>query len=672
MNKNILSLLLCLSLSPALSARENAFDNEEQIRQFLLQKSFKIDTTAAAVYLATSGKVVASYSESRFYFDYTVEKMVKIMDDRGKDVTEVTIDLPAGQSISGVSTKVYHLSGRRVVGKEITKPMLLTETEGSKKAVLRFGNAGTGDIIYYTYTLRVSDQMLIPAWYIQESYPNLHSSFTMSNEWGLEYLVYNNKGISFAQAVTGELSTCTACVFSNANREVEGTYRTREWARNNIPAAGSAMGNALEPRELMQPQLRYYQSQQHAPSKVTPIGYTLTDEHSRYEKDLTLNTWEDVNRFLLYGSKNFGGRLGRKSKAIDAQVATLTAGAADVREKALHIYNFVRDNIQLTSDEVLGARRDPEDVLKDAKGSLCEKNFLLTDMLRKAGLQADPVLLSRGADDNFTMDVANYGAMNYCLTLLTEDDKKYYLDPSMAAMSFGALLPGCYGKTGYVVNKAGGFALLPEAPKGRTAVTANVRTEENATYSPVQVEADLSPLASLQFRYDFMKSGRKVTDAELAQFAASYFGYGWDSLASCSVSRFQAMDTTIRLVYNGLVKTSSILEGNFSPYVLPVVEQSYKTGTGGVQKVVYSLEMSLPAGYTVKYPPAPKNMRYGDNQIAYSSNAAYDAGAHMLRLSYSMQEGGKKITGQPAELNTFLSGIRNSQRAALQINKSSL
>ncbi|MGN6400244.1 MAG: transglutaminase-like domain-containing protein, partial [Flavisolibacter sp.] len=123
-------------------------------------------------------------------------------------------------------------------------------------------------------------------------------------------------------------------------------------------------------------------------------------------------------------------------------------------EKAKKIFEYVRDNFSCTGttghiylDQTL------KNVLKTKKGSVAEINLLLTVMLRYAGLQADPVILSttsHGYAVEYSPMTSNF---NYVAVQYNDNGTLYYLDASDAQLGFNKLPSYCYNGHARVVNE---------------------------------------------------------------------------------------------------------------------------------------------------------------------------------------------------------------------------
>ncbi len=104
-------------------------------------------------------------------------------------------------------------------------------------------------------------------------------------------------------------------------------------------------------------------------------------------------TWEDVTK-TIYDSQNFGGQLD-KSNYFEDDLATILTGLTGQNEKMLAIFEFVKKKMnwnenygKYTSDD--GVRK----AYKEGVGNVAEINLILVAMLRKAGIKANPILVS--------------------------------------------------------------------------------------------------------------------------------------------------------------------------------------------------------------------------------------------------------------------------------------
>ena len=108
-------------------------------------------------------------------------------------------------------------------------------------------------------------------------------------------------------------------------------------------------------------------------------------------------------------NENFGLRLNRMGEHLK-MAREITAGITDAEEKAKVIYYHVVHKMKWNNVNSLRCTERLAKIYKDSIGNSCEINLLLVDMLRAAGLKADPVLIStreHGMFENSIPDIFN-------------------------------------------------------------------------------------------------------------------------------------------------------------------------------------------------------------------------------------------------------------------------
>jgi|GEM_PF-1960562 len=660
-------IFLCLQFgSHVFAIEESAFEDEEQIKKFLLQKEFKLDPAAAAIYLEAAGKVIASYSERNFYYEYEVKKMAKIITEQGMDVTDVVVNLSPGQTITKVKAITYNLiNGRGFSEKVNDKPLETVDIGKGKRSRISFKNVKAGSIIYYTYTIKAAGNMILPAWNLKEKYPVLHSSLGIASEYGIEFLVYNNLGHDFTVATANDIYHCASCRYADAAPNVNTQFRTAVWASNNLPALKYAAGIAMEPEEYLAIQLKNLRNLKYLGNANNNAYGSATRAHE-YMKDYGMNNWEEVNNNILYGGKNFGAMLERETSLIENTAKELTGKIAGGQAKARSIFAFVRDSIRTEDAGAdMYAYTKLHEVLKSRSGNHTEKSLLLVSLLRAAGLQADPVALIRGHNESMHTDFPNYAALNYCIVQFRENGNTYYLDPD-TAMPFGLLHADCSERSSFLVNKKGGFVFLPEAPRNRNVSFITMKPGTDPAYTDFALQVNLSALSSVEFRKALMQAAGTPDKEQLKKAVAGYLNFTPEYLEGCGIGGLGNIDSSLMIQCSGRYKTADLFRGGlFDPYFIKL--SGRREGTP--QEHIYTLNFSLPRQYAIKNLPEPKNLRFGDNVMTYSSNAIYNPEQQLFQLSYTYTEHNKSLDTYSAEdLQAFFSGIRQSQEQPVQVS----
>ena len=111
----------------------------------------------------------------------------------------------------------------------------------------------------------------------------------------------------------------------------------------------------------------------------TPMKYYSTD-------------WESVVK-TIYKDDDFGPEL-NKTGYFEEDVNKLLTGLNTMPEKIAAIFNYVKTTVKWNNYKGYSCNDGVRKAYKDKTGNTAEINLMLTAMLRYAGMNANPVLLS--------------------------------------------------------------------------------------------------------------------------------------------------------------------------------------------------------------------------------------------------------------------------------------
>lgn len=324
---------------------------------------FPDDTTAAAVILADYGEV--TFRDDR-YVIYDRHRRVKILSEAGYDWGTVSITYNADgrtQRIRAINGQTFTVDESGDVERhKMDKDAVFTEEIDGTYERVRFTLPALepGAVIEYRYQLISDGPNYVPDWRFQHSEPTVWSEFVLENPAVYQYAVRLVGSHPFA-------------VESSEQIRNGAEIRTR-WAMRDVPALREEvyMTTPNDYRAAIQLQLSSYMSS---------VGWA----------DF-LASWEEVAAELRTHPR-FGDQL-RASRAVRSQVETVIAGADTPRDKMERIHDFVRTSVAWDGTEGFLPSDDLSDVLETKSGDRPEINMLLAAMLREAGLDANPVLIS--------------------------------------------------------------------------------------------------------------------------------------------------------------------------------------------------------------------------------------------------------------------------------------
>ncbi len=159
----------------------------------------------------------------------------------------------------------------------------------------------------------------------------------------------------------------------------------------------------------------------------------------------TLYGWKTVKERLL-SQENFGLVYLNENIWLEETVAKITKGLVGSEDKARSCYVWVRDNFKCTDKSEIYLTNDLtlKDIFQRKQGSVSDLNLLLIALLRKAGIQANPVLLSWRSRGVLLFDYPILHKFNYLVVEANLNDKKVLLDAAEPLLGFGFLHPECY------------------------------------------------------------------------------------------------------------------------------------------------------------------------------------------------------------------------------------
>lgn len=391
MRASILLFSMCFSVS--LIAQDFGFG---KISKEELQEKFNpLDSTAIATYLYKNRRTYFEYQQYRgFELVTEIQERIKIYNNEGFDYATKKVILHKGGSdeekISSLKAYTYNLIDGKIEETKLEKNGIF-DTEQSKyrnETKFTMPDIKEGSVIEYKYKIYSPFYWNIEDFVFQHDIPvkkieaifeapeyfnfkvNMKGFLAIipKNETKRDKITFNNKSRSGTDGHSAMQTT-----YSSSNIEFEKSVSI--YNLDNVPALKEEpyVNSINNYRSSIQYELSYTKFPE------TPIKYYST-------------TWEDVVK-TIYESSNFGDELnktGYYENDIDGIISTVSD---PVRRTAL-IFDFVKSKVKwngyygkYTDD---GVRK----VYKNQVGNVAEINLMLISMLRYAGLDAFPVLVS--------------------------------------------------------------------------------------------------------------------------------------------------------------------------------------------------------------------------------------------------------------------------------------
>ena len=381
-----------------------------------------LDSSADAVYLDDIGSSHhEGNSEGWFSVIYTVHERILLLNKKSfDDLTNVKIYLDVSEvqkeKLVDLQAATYNLEDGKVVQTKVEKSSIFHDKDGDYQVEkFTFPNLKEGSIIEYTYTTNSPYYRYIPTWTFQGRYPKLWSQFTIEEPQFFDFTVLK-QGYLMPAIDTAVVSADNFNVLEpndvGASRVINIRSNTirHTWAFKNIPALKdenyiTTLRNYVQKLEFQFSAIRFPNE---APETFLTSWYETADQ--------------------LMKKESFGADLAKENGWLKDDVKAAVNNETDALKKAKNIYAFVRDNYSCTDNSAVYLSQTLKKTEQTKKGNVADINMLLIAMLKIAGYNADPVLLST-RDHGKTYDMYPIiSKFNYVIVQLQTNDKTYLLD----------------------------------------------------------------------------------------------------------------------------------------------------------------------------------------------------------------------------------------------------
>ncbi|GEQ86932.1 hypothetical protein ULMS_24400 [Patiriisocius marinistellae] len=189
-----------------------------------------------------------------------------------------------------------------------------------------------------------------------------------------------------------------------------------------------------------------------------------------------MESWEEIA--ALYNDTGFFGKQLERKRYFEYDLPKILGDEINPLKRAKLIYAHVQDKMEWTEYYSRGSE-DIKKAYKEEKGTIAEINFIVIAMMRKAGLNANPLLtatLSRGY-------VLSPSATIFNATICSVEifGNTYILDASRKINAFGELSNEMINGNGLLIYKNDDWKLFPTSP---TLVSKEINIV-NATIDPI-------------------------------------------------------------------------------------------------------------------------------------------------------------------------------------------
>ena len=408
MKRISLVLLVVFFIETTVNSQDYKFGKVSKAE--LEETFYKSDSSASAAYLYRKRRTYFSYDKNEGFQVITeVHNRIKIYNKDGFYKANINIPYykPASgsdESILGINAYTYNLENGKIVKEKMSKKAIFLEKRSKNTSIkkMTLSSIKEGSILEIKY------KRVYPYWGIRD----LVFQFDIPVK-KLEYKVQIPEYFVFKKQSKGyyfpplQETRDKGKISFGYNDEIDFITYVSSFSGADVPA--------LQDDEPYVININNYRG---------AIKYELSS--TRFPNAPFKNyatTWDDVSK-QINKSSSFGGELDKTGYFMDDLLKVIET-SSDEYQRVSSIYNYIKSKV--TWNEYYGKYTDKgvKKAYNDGIGNAAEINLILTAMLRSAGLNANPVLVSTKTNGIPLFPTLN--GFNYVISMVEFTDNSYIL-----------------------------------------------------------------------------------------------------------------------------------------------------------------------------------------------------------------------------------------------------
>ena len=578
------------------------------------KKTYNIDSSASAVIIADIGSSeIAGNLKGWFSIQFKHFKRVHILNNNSFELANVEIPLyfegDNEEELRNLKAHTYNLENGKVMLTKLDVKTSVYKANLSKNHVVKrfsFPAVKEGSIIEFEYTVYSDFIFNLQPWEFQSDYPALWSEYEVSIPDFFYYVFLQQGNINKTQKTRQEsfrVSDLRGSGSSTAEPFVSGVTDHR-MIMKNIPVLKEEI---------------YTSTLQNHKAKVE---FQLKEIRQPLQEQTYMGSWEDFCSELLKDEK-FGEQLSRDNSWMNDELKMVLAKAYDNEQKARNIFNYLQNNFTCTNYSKLYIDQPLKNILKNKKGSEAEINLLLVAMLRKAGISADPLMLSTKSHGYTYSAYPLIDRFDYVICRAIINDQAIYLDASRPELGFGRLHWECFNGHARVINEEA----TPVEFSSDSLVETKITSLMLSSNAKGEIVGTMQQTPGYYESYSVRVRAREIGLKELIKEAEKDVAtdmeiknYRVDSLEKRDEQIQVSCDVRVNLEKKDIIYLNPMFGEGFNENPFVAEQRNYPVEMPYTIDEIYVLRMDMPQGYEVDELPRSTRVNFnksGDSFFEY-------------------------------------------------------
>lgn len=343
---------------------------------------------------------------------------IKVFNDAGaEEAGDITFGYWEEDKIKDIKAHTITPDGKKfeVSGKDIKEQ----KSGEYRSRTFSFPQVLPGAILEYTYRNYNTRFRSIDPWYFHNNLYTMTSQFSLMLSPGFVYsTAYNNIPPMNQQ--------------SQDDYDIRTHVKTFTWKMANLPPLKDEpyQGAQINYRSALHCQMVRYE-----------------DEWSKVD---FISNWPDLGKFF---ADKIIEPFVRSGKGLNELSQKLSAGLGSTEDMAIAIYHYVRDSIRTVpvADNYF-PREKIELLLTERIGTSDEKNLLVVELCKRAGMKAWPGLICTRDHGVFNNQIYQLRQLNQLIAIVETDKGSVLLDATSRYCPYGVMSPKCLVKGGLLID----------------------------------------------------------------------------------------------------------------------------------------------------------------------------------------------------------------------------
>lgn len=390
---------------------------------------------AKAVVLHDYGYTETYYSDPRFKIRFVRRYRIKILHEDQVSQGDVSIRLYNGsrgaEKLIDLQAMSHNYESGKVVKSKLKKKDVF-ETNPSKNSVLyRFSipSVKVGSVIEVTYSYTTPYISGLPEWYFQHDIPCAYSSLELSLLPIFKYqiIMSGHEGLPKQSSYEESLPTAVGVFAYNKLN-----YR---YEMSSIPA--------FDDESFISSPSDYI-------AKLD--GQLASSQYPGQKENKFMTTWPELSTELL-DNLNLGKFCYGKNKSLDDILESMDLIGLSQLEKVEKITLLVKKQFHWNHRYSMFSTQSMNDLVLTKEGSSGDLNLMLISLLKKAGLNSKPVILSTRGHGLIYREYPFYSYFNYLIAAVEIDSKLILLDGTDPYLAYNKLPLRCMNGYGLIIYR---------------------------------------------------------------------------------------------------------------------------------------------------------------------------------------------------------------------------